>query len=107
MSTVWRAPGQFDMRLTALHICASQPYTEKARTCRFGRVLYLVRVRFDRDQDLVAKRMVDGACPSWPADSVDLGCLHRATCGVVLSVASSGKGQCYCQGLVHATHGGR
>ena len=26
---------------------------------------------------------------------------------LVLSVASSGKGQCYCQGLVHATHGAR
>ena len=33
--------------------------------------------------------------------------LHRATCGLVLSVASSAKGQCYRQGLVHAAHGGR
>ena len=48
-----------------------------------------------------------GACPPWHADSVDPGCLHRATCGLGLSVASSGKGQCYRQGLVHVTHGGR
>jgi hypothetical protein len=27
--------------------------------------------------------------------------------GLVLPVAFSGKGQCYRQGLVHATHGGR
>ena len=48
-----------------------------------------------------------GACPPRHADSVDPGCLHRATCGLVLPVESSGKGQCYRQGLVHATHGGR
>jgi hypothetical protein len=48
-----------------------------------------------------------GAWPPGHADSVDLGCLHRATCGLVLSVAFSGKGQCYRQGLVHAAHGGR
>jgi thioredoxin reductase (NADPH) len=33
--------------------------------------------------------------------------LHRATCGLVPSVASSGKGECYRQGLVHAAHGER
>ena len=27
-----------------------------------------------------------GACPPWHADSVDPGCLHRAACGVVMSV---------------------
>lgn len=49
-----------------------------------------------------------GACPPGHASSVDLGCLlHRAACGLVLSVASSGKGQCNRQGLVHAAHGGR
>jgi hypothetical protein len=48
-----------------------------------------------------------GACPPRHADHVDPGCLRRATCGLVLSVAFSGKGQCYRQGLVHATHGGR
>ncbi len=40
-----------------------------------------------------------GACPPGHADGVDLGCLRRA--------ASSGKGQCDRQGLVHAAHGGR
>jgi hypothetical protein len=37
----------------------------------------------------------------------ELGACPPATCGLVLSVASSGKGQCYRQGLVHVTHGGR
>jgi hypothetical protein len=48
-----------------------------------------------------------GACPPRHADSVDPGCPHRATCGLVVSVAFSGKGQCYRQGLVYAADGGR
>ena len=52
----------------------------------------------------LACRRPDNAHPGH-ADSVDLGCLHRYVRGSVLSVASSGKGQCYRQGLV--LHGGQ
>ena len=48
-----------------------------------------------------------GACAPRHADSVDPGCLHQAMCGLVVSVASSGEGQCHRQGLVYAAHGGR
>jgi hypothetical protein len=34
------------------------------------------------------------------------GRLRQAGAGLVLSVVSSGEGQCYRQGLVHAAHGG-
>ncbi len=48
-----------------------------------------------------------GACLPGHAGGVDLGCLRRAACGLALPAASSAKGQCDRQGLVHAAHGGR